>query len=236
MWLFAFAVMRNNSFLTNVSTYKWKWIQGKLIQALYFILFCPILFYFIYYYYYFQYSEQILPSFSSGFLRLDSWIRVGVIPRLPGVHSRICIIQYTTKTQFGRCPHLLTQEGAPGIKRTSDDIFGICKIHCFYFSLFLLSWLCRSSQGNNSACCSPSADADTKEDHAVIHRAFSPPASHGHLRSRGWLRFSQQGAGSCPGCMGPDLHWEQNEGLPELILGFVITPAHHCALWLAWAS
>lgn len=157
MWLLAFAVMRNNSFLINVSTYKWKWIQGKLIQALYFILFCPILFYFIYYYYYFQYSEQILPSFSSGFLRMDSWIRVGVIPRLPGVHSRICIIQYTTKTQFGRCPHLLTQEGAPGIKRTSDDIFGICKIHCFYFSLFLLSWLCRSSQGNNSACCPPSA-------------------------------------------------------------------------------
>lgn len=125
--------------------------------------------------------------------------------------------QVTTLSGTGRCSRSWAYEWF--------GWFGIRGIPCFYFSVVCLGYVGGIFADTNGlpVFCRGSAE----KDHTAAYNASPLGGKETFWELRLAALFTQRGTWdvTSPG--------NKIKGLPQLILGFVISPAHHCASWLA---
>lgn len=164
---------------------------------------------------------------------------MGVLPKLWEVHSRVCILWYYAKCRKSSVladARILWHQKVPQ-KSSLQAMVYLVSVESSAFIFLVSPWLCsRNHQGNKSVGCPYSSEADhgAEKDHAAIRETFGHPCGISPLD---WKEtFWERGLAALltpRGTRGRASTGNKIKGLLKLILGLIISPAHHCASWFA---
>lgn len=150
-----------------------------------------------------------------------SWIRVGVLPKLWGVPCRVRILWYQAKCHKSVVlgdAHIFWHQKVLQ-KSSLQAMVDLVSVESSAFIFLLSPWLCSISHRGKKSVGRPFS----AEQATVLRRTRShpwnlrPPPQH---LTTGWEGDPSGAQTGCTphtkGLLGPDLHWEQNQGPAEV--------------------